>query len=107
VEILNRVLKSLLKTALYAIDQLDRTSDQVSDLADRGRAIIKRQQNSGRSSAASFAIGAVIGVGLGLLLAPASGQETRNAISEKVRNIGDRIGERMGSGLPPTGTESI
>jgi hypothetical protein len=105
--IVNRALKSLLKTALFAIDQIDRASDQVSDLTERGKAIVNRQQNHTLRSVVSFAIGASVGVGMGLLFAPASGNETRNSISEKVRDIGDRVGERLRTELPSTGTESV
>ena len=104
---MNRVLKSLLKTALYAIDQVDRASDRVSDLTERGKAIINRQHNSTLSSAASFSIGVGVGVGVSLLFAPTSGRKIRNSISKKVRDIGDRIGERLRRELSPTGTESV
>lgn len=101
---MNRTLKSLLKTALYAIDQVDRATDQVSNLTDRGRRIITRRQSHWLSRGASFAIGVAVGIGMGVVFAPASGEETRKSISEKVRDIGDRMGEHVRTDLPRTGT---
>ena len=36
-----------------------------------------------------------VGVGLGLLLAPASGEETRGNISHKVHEFGDRVRDKI------------
>jgi gas vesicle protein len=45
-------------------------------------------------------------VGAGLLLAPASGEETRNSIGEKVQDISDKVKERMSNQkYGATGTE--
>jgi gas vesicle protein len=45
-------------------------------------------------------------VGVGLLLAPASGEETRNSITEKVQDIGDKVKGRVsGRNYSATGTE--
>jgi gas vesicle protein len=45
-------------------------------------------------------------VGAAILFAPASGEETRNSISDKVQDIGDRVRERF-STRTPTGTENL
>lgn len=101
---MNRVLKSLLKTAACVMDQyseqLDRASYRVSGLADRGRDLVDRGRelvdrgreivhppNYGLRNAMSFAAGVGIGIGAGILLAPASGRETRSSIKEKVQDI--------------------
>ena len=41
-----------------------------------------------------FGIGAVVGAGLALVLAPKSGEELRGDIGERVRNLRERNGER-------------
>ena len=41
--------------------------------------------------AGAFAIGAVFGAGLALLLAPASGKETREAIARKTRELKGKV----------------
>ena len=52
------------------------------------------------------AVGVGVGVGAGLLLAPASGQEIRNSISEKVQDISDKVKGRVSSQkYGATGTE--
>ena len=45
--------------------------------------------------AVSFIAGVGLGVGIGMLFAPASGQETRELISEKVQKVGTRVRDRF------------
>jgi gas vesicle protein len=45
--------------------------------------------------AVSFIAGVGLGVGIGMLFAPASGQETRELISEKVQEVGTRVRDRF------------
>lgn len=40
---------------------------------------------------AAFAIGAAVGAGIALLYAPSSGQETRERLTRKGRDITDRV----------------
>lgn len=44
---------------------------------------------------AGIALGAMIGAGAALLFAPQSGDETRELISERARQFGGRIGDRI------------
>jgi gas vesicle protein len=44
-----------------------------------------------------------VGVGVGLLIAPAGGEETRADIAEKVSDFGDKVRERTGK-KPQTAT---
>lgn len=67
-------------------EQVDRASDRVSDMVDRGREVIY-PENHERRNILSFAAGGGVGIGAGVLLAPASGKEIRSSIKEKVRNI--------------------
>jgi hypothetical protein len=110
----NKLLKSLLKTAIYVMDQFfekaDRASDRVSDLTDRGRTMIYHKENRTLRNVASFAAGVGVGIGVGILLAPASGKEIRSSIGEKVQDISNQVRERV---IPsevrprPSGTEPL
>jgi gas vesicle protein len=48
---------------------------------------------NGGMSLAGFLLGAAVGAGLALLLAPAPGGETRKKLGETARRIGDRASE--------------
>ncbi|MBO0912487.1 MAG: YtxH domain-containing protein [Acidobacteria bacterium] len=47
------------------------------------------------STALALLLGVGVGVGLGMLLAPASGEETRGTISHKVHEFSDRMRDRF------------
>ena len=81
---MNKFLKSLLKAGLDFLEQSDRA----------GRAI-RRQEDQTVRNAISFAAGIGLGIGLGILLAPASGEETRSSIAEKVQDVGERVRDRF------------
>jgi gas vesicle protein len=110
----NKLLKSVLKTAVILIDQYsdevarvsERVSDRVSALSDRGRqAIYPENHTLGR--VLSFAAGVGLGIGAGVMLAPASGAETRDAINEKVHEIGAKVREQFtASASQATGTDA-
>jgi hypothetical protein len=75
-------------------DQLDDAADQASRgyeaIADRVEHLYRKARGNGHhahSGAANFLIGMGVGVGVGLLVAPASGKETRETIAEKVRDF--------------------
>jgi len=92
----NKFLKSLVKIGL----------DFLEDSEQAGRAI-RRQEDPTMRNAISFAAGIGLGIGLGILLAPASGEETRSSIAEKVQDVGERVRDRFSPELrkPATGTE--
>ena len=111
----------MLGAGLYLLDSLrDRLTDGMGDLTDRARDraqdlyetasdrvsrasdVLRGEDHGGWSTTAAFLIGAGVGVGLGMLLAPASGEEIRSNISEKVRDRFARMNERMNQ--PSTGT---
>ena len=93
---MKKFLKSLLKTGLYFLEQSDRV----------GRAIRGQEDHTVRN-AISFAAGIGLGIGVGMLFAPASGEETRSSIAEKVQDVGERVRERFSPEIkkPATGTE--
>ncbi|HTR25420.1 MAG TPA: hypothetical protein VMI10_15670 [Terriglobales bacterium] len=138
---MNKFLKLLLGTTLYVLDQSDRSTrkmrsraaDNFDDLRDYAEE--KYESASNRVSRASDALmgddsrfvgnvlslaaGVGIGIGIGLLIAPASGEETRGAIADRVQVFGDKLpeeggntrsgevaGEGSGEEIPPA-TDSI
>jgi len=114
----NKLLRSLLKTAVYLLEQsdrdtgdmADRVKDRVQDLTRRARHAIYRQKEDHRvRNAISFATGIGLGIGVGMLLAPARGEETRSSIAGKVQDFGDRVKERFSPEVkkPATGTEGM
>ena len=100
----------LLGTGVYLLDSLrdrlvegvEETTDRARDLYDtasrrvsRASSVIRGEDHSGLSHAASLLIGIGVGVGVGMLLAPASGEETRTTLSNKVQEFGDRVRDRF------------
>jgi len=51
----------------------------------------------GTSAVAGFVVGAVIGAGLALLLAPATGTDTRRRLGDVARKVRDSASDRIGS----------
>ena len=119
---MNKFIKSIFKTAVYFLDQTDRlagdvrdraseTSDRVANLRDRAQELYAGEDHTMRN-VLTFAAGVAVGVGAGILLAPASGEETRGSIGEKVQDIGDRVRSRFSSASETTrrsatGTEGV
>ena len=65
--------------------------------ARASRAIRGEDENSFAANTLRFAAGIGVGVGIGLLLAPASGEETRGAIAGQVRVVSDRVKKQFNS----------
>lgn len=106
-------------------DQLKDRADYVADtiatkyekVADRLEAVGDSLQGKSDWStrAMGFLLGVGIGAGLGILLAPAAGSETREAIREKVMDAKDKVVESASTAtrkvrqsvasMPSTGTE--
>jgi hypothetical protein len=105
----NGLLKSLLKAAVYIMDQtaeqVDRASDRASQIADRAKSAICPEEDHTLRNILSFAAGVGVGVGAGLLFAPASGAEIRSSIGDRVHDISDKLKERMSTKESATGTE--
>jgi gas vesicle protein len=120
---LNKLLRSVLKTAVYVLDQtedvaddlrsrlsdtVDRASDRVSDLRDRAQDMYSGDDHTLRN-VLTFAAGVGVGVGAAILFAPASGEEIRGQIGDKVHDIRDRVRDRFSSETrrASTGTEGV
>jgi YtxH-like protein len=107
---INNLIRSILKTAVYLMDQtadqVDRVSDRASAIADNARDAIYPQEDHTFRNVLSFAAGIGVGVGAGLLLAPSSGSDLRSSISDKVQDISSRVRSRADSYATGTaGTE--
>lgn len=92
---LDKFVKSILKSVVYIMDEaagrVDRVSDRASEFAENTRSIIYPNEGNTVRNLLSFAAGIGVGVTAGLLLAPSSGQELRNSISDKVQNISEKV----------------
>ena len=92
---LDKFVKSILKSVVYimdeTVDRVDRVSDRASDFAQNTRSMIYPNEGRTLRNFMSFAAGIGVGIAAGMLLAPSSGQELRNSISDKVQNIGEKV----------------
>jgi len=122
---MNKLLKTLLGVGLYLLERSDdatksardRAAARMDDLRDaaqekyetatervrRASRAIRGEDNDVLRSTLFFAAGIVVGVGVGLILAPASGDETRSVIAGKVHDMNDRV-RRQFSSEGATGT---
>ena len=91
---LNKLLRTALKTGLYFLEQSDKATapirkqvkDQVEGLTDRTRQAILGPEDHTVRNAVSLAAGIGLGIALGMLFAPASGEEIRRSIVEKAQD---------------------
>jgi hypothetical protein len=96
----------LLGTSVFLLDSLrNRLSEGADEIADRardvyeegsrraGRAVdvVRGNDHTGLKTTAALLAGVGVGFGVAMLFAPASGRETRDAISGKVQEFGDRV----------------
>ncbi len=104
---LGNIVKSLLKTAVYIMDQtaeqVDRASDRASEMAEDARNAIYPREDHTLRNLLAFAAGVGVGIGAGMLLAPSSGTDLRGSISDKVQEIGNKVRNR-GETYPDTST---
>jgi hypothetical protein len=104
------LLGVLLGTGLDLLDNLrERLPDNMDDIKGRARetyetasdrvgratnALRGKQDSQIFGKLGALLIGVGIGVGIGLLIAPASGEETRADIADKVSDFGDKVRDR-------------
>jgi len=114
------VLGVLLSTGLYLLDNLrERLPDKVENIKDKAREtyetasdrlghatdVLRGKEDSqmfGKVGALLLGVG--IGVGVGMLIAPASGAETRADIVDKVSAFGEKVSDRKRKPQSATGT---
>jgi hypothetical protein len=110
---MKKIINSALKTALYLLELSDqasenvreRVADRYSDARDQAREsygvmadrvnnatrALRGQDNGGVKNVLMFVGGVSAGVALGLMFAPASGDETRRAIAQRFEGIGSKM----------------
>ncbi len=122
---MNNLIRAVLKTAVYFLDQtnqvasnvgdrvsdsMDRASSTVSDLRDQANDLYEGPSHPVRNILI-FAAGVGVGIGTAMLFAPASGEEIREQIGQRVQDIGDRVKSRFSpsssSSSGATGTEGM
>ena len=100
---LSKMMRSILKTAVYLMDQtaeqVDRASSRAAEIADDARDAVYPREDHTLRNVVAFAAGVATGVGVGMLVAPSSGDELRNSIGNKVQEITNRVkGENYATG---------
>ncbi len=108
----------LLGTGLYLLrdriaEQIESVSDRAKDAYDEVSGRVRRasraitgEDRPGLGSTAGLFVGVGVGVALGILFAPATGEQVRRNIADKAREFGERMcrvcGEPEGTGSGPT-----
>src|SRR5262249_45743263 len=104
---LDKVVKSILKSVVYmmdeAADRVDRVSDRASDFADNARRVIYPNEGNTTRHLMSFPVALGVGTAAGVLPPPPSGEKLRQKIGKKVKNISGK--SRGGGDTSPTGTD--
>ena len=114
------LLSILLGAGLYLFDSLrEHLPDNVDDIKGKVRdrydtaservsrassALRGREDSQILGKVGALVIGVGIGVGIGLLIAPASGEQTRGNINDKISEFSDKVRERAKKSQGATGT---
>jgi len=112
------LLSALFGTGLYLLENLrERLPDNMDDMKGRVKethetasdrlgnaadALRGKEDSDIFGKVSALLIGVGIGLGVGLLIAPASGDQTRADIADKVSDFGERVRERT-TGKKPRG----
>ena len=93
-----------------AADQAESLSDTAKDVYDTARGRVQKasraitgEDRSGLSSAAALILGVGVGFALGILFAPASGEQIRRNIADKAQEFGGRIRSQISGESRETG----
>lgn len=100
---MNKLLKTLFKTGAYFLDQADeatagvrgRVRERVDGLTGQAVGMVRGREDNSLRYAVSFAAGIGIGIGAGMLLAPASGAKTREAMKGRLQVFGNGVRDRI------------
>jgi hypothetical protein len=116
----NPLLSILVGTGLYLLDPArDRLADQIDSLSDRAKDVLDSasggvrkvsraitvEDRSGIGSTAALFLGVGVGVTLGILFAPASGEQIRRNIADTFQESGGRIRTRVSGESGGTATD--
>jgi hypothetical protein len=82
------------------------TYDEATKRASRASDALRGNDSHALGTTAALLIGVGIGVGVGLLLAPASGEETRDTLTNKVQEFGDRVRDKFNDQKRESGSAS-
>ncbi len=93
------LLESLRERAGSSLEDLSGrardTYDEASRRASRATDVLRGEDHHYLGTTTALLVGVGIGVGVGMLLAPASGEETRGTITNKVQEFGDRVRDKF------------
>jgi hypothetical protein len=110
------LFNALLGAGLYLLDPVrDRLAESIEDFTDRAQdtyesatermdrasRVIRGDDSHFMGTATALLIGVGLGVSVGMLFAPASGEETRNNLADKVQDFGDKVRNRFSSEPQP------
>jgi uncharacterized membrane protein len=99
----NQLLEALLGTGLYLLHRKrEHEADRISDVAAEILDHFERP-----SHLKWVLVGAGLGIGFGMLLAPVTGREARENISSRVHDIGGRVRSRFEERKRATGTRGV
>lgn len=100
------IWRALLGAGLYLLDPVrDRLADRIDDWSSkaedtydevgqrvsRAAKVVRGEDHSGLSAFAAMLIGVGVGIGVGMLIAPASGEETRSNLADKMQDISGKV----------------
>jgi gas vesicle protein len=109
---MKKLLKLLLGTGLFVLEQSDRGTnmrdragrkiddlrdvaqqkyDEAADRVARASRALRGEDSQAVGNALRLAAGIGVGISVGLLLAPASGKETRTALVESVQKLRNKV----------------
>jgi hypothetical protein len=110
------LFNALLGAGLYLLDPVrDRLAESIEDFTDRAQdtyetaagrmdrasRAIRGDDSHFMSATTALLIGVGLGVSVGLLFAPASGEEIRSNLADKVQDFGDKVRNRFSSEPQP------
>jgi len=82
-------------------DRAQDTYETAAERMDRASRVIRGDDSHFMSTATALLIGVGLGVSVGMLFAPASGEETRSNLADKVQDFGDKVRNRFSSEPQP------
>jgi len=82
-------------------DRAQDTYETAAERMDRASRVIRGDDSHFMSTATALLIGVGLGVSVGMLFAPASGEETRSNLADKVQDFGGKVRSRFSSEPQP------